>query len=90
MAISPSDFGFDTTNLENLRGGTPDVNAKIILDILNGNDLGPKRDIVVLNAGAGILVGGKTDSLEEGIKYADESIKSRNALNKLNQLIAVK
>ena len=60
------------------------------LDILKGKDQGSKRDIVILNAAAGIFVGGKTNSLEESIIYADESIKSGNALNKLNQLIAVK
>jgi len=90
MAISPSDFGLSTTTIENLKGGEPNENAKIILDILSNKDKGPKRDIVILNSGAGILVGGLANSIQEGIAMANESISSGKALNKLNQLISVK
>jgi len=90
MAISPSDFGFSTTTLDSLKGGTPEENAKIIMNILDGTDKGPKRDILILNAAGGILVGGKVDSFKDGIKYAEESLDSGEALNKLNKLIAIK
>jgi len=90
MAISPSDFGFSTTTIDSLKGGEPNENAKIILDILNNKDKGPKRDIVILNAGAGILIGGKSNSIENAVKLAEESISSGKALEKLNQLANVK
>lgn len=90
MAISPSDFGFSTTTIDSLKGGEPNENAKIILDILNNKDKGPKRDIVILNAGAGILIGGKSNSIEDAVKLAEESISSGEALGKLNQLANVK
>ena len=63
---------------------------KIIMNILDGTDKGPKRDILILNAAGGILVGGKVDSFKDGIKYAEESLESGAALNKLKQLIAIK
>ena len=90
MAISPSDYNFTTTSIESLKGGEPDENEKTIMEILSNEDQSPKRDIVVFNAGAGIVVGGKANSIEEGISLADEAIASGNALEKLNQLIAVK
>ena len=90
MAISPSDYGFSTTTIENLKGGEPIKNANIILDILKNEDKGAKRDIVILNSGAGILIGGMASTIEEGIALAEESISSGMALKKLNELISVK
>lgn len=90
MAISPSDYGFSTTTIESLKGGEPLENAKIILDILKNEDKGPKRDIVILNSGAGILIGGMASTIEEGIALAEESVSSGMALKKLNELISVK
>jgi len=87
--FSPSSFGFPTTDLESLRGGEPDENADIIRRIFNG-EIGPRRDIVVFNAGAGIMVGGKAESLTDGIKLAQESIDSGAAKNILESLAAVK
>ena len=87
--LSPSSFGFTTTDLESLRGGEPNENAEIIRSIFNG-ETGPRRDIVVFNAGAGIKVGGKTESLIDGIKLAEESIDSGSAKNVLELLAAVK
>ena len=87
--LLPSSFGFTTTDLESLRGGEPNENADIIRRIFNG-ETGPRRDIVVFNAGAGIKVGGKTESLIDGIKLAEESIDSGSAKNVLKLLAAVK
>ena len=85
-------FDFDATNLGisqttlfDLQGGKPEENAGIIKEILKGKT-GPKRDIVLLNAAAGIVVGGKAQSLEEGLKLASESVNSGAALHVLNQL----
>ena len=87
--LAPSSFGFTTTDLESLKGGEPDENAEIIWSIFNG-ETGPRRDIVVFNAGAGIKVGGKAESLTDGINLAKESIDSGSAKNILESLAAVK
>jgi anthranilate phosphoribosyltransferase len=90
MAIAPSDYGIETSTLEELKGGSPEKNAKIIMSILDGSENGKKTDIVVLNAAAGIYVGGKSESIDAGIEAARKSIESGNALKKLQELSAVK
>lgn len=87
--ISPTDFNMPLSSLKALKGGTPHFNAKIIQNILNGQK-GVQRDIVILNAAAGIKVGGKASSMDEGIKLAEESIDSGLANNVLQSLINVK
>ena len=72
-------------SLDELRGGEPKENAETIRNILNG-EKGPKRDIVLINAAAGIVVGGKAKSLREGLRKATESVDSGAALNILKQL----
>ena len=66
-------------------GGTPAENAQITLDILSGVK-GPKRDIVLLNAGAGLYIAEKADSLAAGVKLAAELIDSGAALKKVDEL----
>lgn len=85
--ICPEDFGYTRCEKADLEGGSPEDNAKITMDILNGVK-GPKRDAVCLNAGAGLFIGGKTDSLEEGVHMAETLIDSGKALEKLQQFIA--
>ncbi len=80
-----TELGLDRVSLDDLQGGEPEENAGIIQNILNG-EKGPKRDIVLLNAAAGIVVGGKAQNLEEGLLKAAESVDSGAALNILNQL----
>ncbi|MBU0757521.1 MAG: anthranilate phosphoribosyltransferase [Nanoarchaeota archaeon] len=84
--ISPDMFGLSKCSLDELKGGTAKENAEIIKDALNGK-IGPKRDIVLLNAGAAIYVSGKVNSIKQGIFLAKDSIDSGKALLKLNQLI---
>lgn len=86
--ISPEDFGFKKCDKSELVGGNPDENAAITLGILKG-DKGPKRDAVLLNAGASLYIGGKADSFEDGIKLAADIIDSGKALETLNKLIEV-
>jgi len=83
--ISPEDFGIKKNSMEELKGGTPGINAKIAADILSGKDEG-KRNITILNSGAAIYVSGKADSLTEGIEKAKESIDSGEALKRLEAL----
>lgn len=88
MEINPQDYGIPLGSIDDLRGGSPDENAQIIEKILKG-EKGPRRDVVVLNAAAGIMVGGKATTMEEGIQLAKEAIDSGKALNVLQQLAAV-
>jgi len=81
----PSELGLNRVSLNELQGGEPKENAEIIKSILNGK-IGPKRDIVLLNAAAGIVVGGKAKNLKEGLVKATESVDSNAALNILTQL----
>jgi anthranilate phosphoribosyltransferase len=77
--------GLERATIEQLKGGEPKVNAKIILDVLSG-EKGPKRDIVLINAAAGIIVGKKAKTFSEGIKFASDSINSGAALGILKKL----
>ena len=86
--ITPEEFGFDRCTKEDLKGGTPEDNAKITLAILNG-EKGYKRNAVLMNAGAALYIGGKADSMKEGIKLAGEIIDSGKALEVLNKFIEV-
>lgn len=84
--INPSDFGIALADNKDVAGGTCEENAKITKDILAGVK-GPKRDIVLLNAGAAIYVAGIADTMAEGIKKAEESIDSGAAAAVLEKLI---
>lgn len=84
--ITPEQFGFIRCKKEDLVGGTPEENAKIVWDILNGAQ-GPKTDAVLLNAGAAIYVAGGADTVEDSIQIAKETIKSGKAKEKLEQFI---
>jgi anthranilate phosphoribosyltransferase len=83
--VSPSDFGLSQASASDLAGGEADENAAMTLAILKG-ETGPKRDIVLLNAAAAIVAGGKAAALAEGVKVAAEAIDSGNALAKLDGL----
>ena len=86
--ITPEEFGFERCTKDDLKGGRPEENAKITLAILNG-EKGHKRDAVLMNAGAALYIGGKADSMKEGIKLAAEIIDSGKALETLNKMIEV-
>ena len=85
IEFDASELGLNRVSLDDLQGGEPNENAEIIHDILNGKK-GPKRDIVLMNAAAGIVVGGKAQRLKEGLAKAAESVDSGAALNVLTQL----
>lgn len=83
--VHPQDFGIDMTELNQLRGGDPEENANIALDILRG-EKGPKRDIVLLNAGAAIAVASLASDIKNGTELAAASLDSGAALTKLERL----
>ena len=78
-------LGLQRASMIDLKGGEPLENAKIIKLVLNG-EKGPRRDIVLINAAAGIVVSGHAKNLKDGLLLAIESIDSGSALNILNQL----
>jgi len=80
--INPQEYGFQLCSLEELRGGSPVENARITLEILNGQ-VGPKRDIVLLNAATALLAAGRVKDIHEGVALARESLDSGQALSKL-------
>lgn len=84
--IHPQDLGLTPCDKSALVGGTPQENAQITLDILNGAK-GAKRDAVLLNAGAGLYVAGKAASLADGVRLAAELIDSGRAMAKLQEFI---
>ena len=88
FSINPKDFGYSLCSTEDLKGGTPEENAFLIRNILNG-DQGPKTDIVILNAAAAFYLGGKAESISKGILVAINSIKSGAANKKMDELCRV-
>ena len=86
--ISPEDFGLTRCEKKDLAGGTPAENAAITRAILGG-ERGPKRDAVLMNAGASLCIGGKADNMADGIKLAGEIIDSGKALETLENFIKV-
>lgn len=89
-SFSAKDHGFELSSLNELKGGIPEENARIIQNILSGDDMGKKSDIVILNAAAGILIGGKVSSMKEGISVSKDIVSSGAAMDVLNKLKAVK
>ena len=82
--ICPEDFGLQRADRSAILGGTAAENAAITLEVLRGGR-GPRRDIVLLNAGAGLYVADKAGSIAEGVKLAAAVIDSGAALRKLEE-----
>ena len=85
--IKPEDFGLTRGTKEDIVGGTPEENAEITRGILNGTIQGTKRNAVLMNAGAAIYIGGKADSIADGVKKAAELIDSGAATAKLDEYV---
>jgi anthranilate phosphoribosyltransferase len=85
---TPADFGVSPSTMEDLQGCDAEINARIIESILNG-EAGPKRDIVVVNAAAAILLAQKAGDLKAAVALANESIENGSARQKLEQVVAV-
>ena len=87
--LDPADLGIAATNIDELRTGDVEANAQIVRDILEGRDAGPRRDIVVLNAAAGIIVAGLADDFAPAMTKAEEAISSGKASAALAKLVEV-
>lgn len=86
--IKPEDFGFERCAKDELKGGTPEENAIITREILKGKQ-GSKRNAVLLNAGASLYIGGKAESMKDGVALAAKLIDSGKAFETLEKLIEV-
>ena len=87
MVLDPADYGLKPATLDALRGGDADENARITRDILAGS-LGPRRDIVLLNAGMALAAAGVAGDGQEGLALAAEAIDSGRAAKVLDDLVA--
>ena len=85
--ITPEQFGYERCEKGALTGGTPAENAEITKAILKGEEKGPKRQAVFLNAGTALYIAGKAASIEEGVKLAESLIDSGAALKKLEEFV---
>jgi anthranilate phosphoribosyltransferase len=84
--LDPREYFEGFADPETLKGGEKEQNADIIKSILKG-EKGPKREIILINSGAALMIAGKADSLANGIEKAQESIDSKKAAEKLEELI---
>lgn len=85
--ISPEDLGLAPHAADGLLGGDAHLNARILRDVLSGEERGAARDIVLLNAAAAVYVSGKAQDLEEGLRLAEESIGSGAAIGSLEDFV---
>ena len=87
--IEPTQYGIPLADFSDLAGGDAQTNALIIRDILSGKQSGPKKEIVLFNAAAAIIVSGIAKDFVEGIEKADEAICNGNAMSCLDKLIEI-
>lgn len=85
--IDPGDFGFEVSNLDHLRGGDTEANAKIVREVLTGSRQDEARRLVLINAAAALFIGGAAADLREGAKLAADAIDTGAAATKLEMLI---
>ena len=89
IELNPADFGISITSIDELKGGDAPTNAGIIRNILSGKDNGPRKDIVILNAAAAIIVGNLADDFESAIKMAETSVSEGKAMSCLEKLVEI-
>jgi anthranilate phosphoribosyltransferase len=88
FTVRPEDFGLSRASIRDLLGGDREQNAEIIRAILRGEP-GAKRDIVLMNAAAALVVGGRARDLKEGVELAARSIDAGTARGKLERLVSL-
>jgi anthranilate phosphoribosyltransferase len=84
--VTPEEFGMSRASLADIAGGDVAENAAIIREMLGGKK-SPRRDVVLLNAAAALVVGDKAQHIAEGVSLAGQSIDSGSAANKLAALV---
>ncbi|HET6514883.1 MAG TPA: anthranilate phosphoribosyltransferase [Thermodesulfovibrionales bacterium] len=86
--LSPEDFGVRRADLRSLLGGDKDENARILISVLEG-EKGPKRDVVLMNSAAALVVAGWSDNLRDAMLIAADMIDTGKAFDKLEEIIRV-
>ncbi len=89
VTIDPAEFGIERASFDEIKGGDAAENAKITRSILSGETKGAKRDIVLINAAAALIVDGKARDFEEGLQIARETIDSGRAKEALEKIVKV-
>ncbi|MFC1676491.1 anthranilate phosphoribosyltransferase [Planctomycetota bacterium] len=89
LELNPADLGIAPATLDQLKGSDAQTNAKIVRDILTGKETGQKKDIVILNAAAAIIVADLADDFTSAIKIADDAINTGKAAEALEKLIKI-
>ena len=87
--LNPKDLGIPPANIDDLKVTDAGKSASVLRDILNGKENGPRKDIVILNAAAAIIVAGLADDFESAIKLAEASISNGKGLACLEKLIEI-
>ncbi|AQT68584.1 Anthranilate phosphoribosyltransferase 2 [Anaerohalosphaera lusitana] len=87
--FDPRDHGIELARFDDLKGKDAQVNAEIVKGVITGKLDGPKKDIVLINAAAAIMVGLKADNFDEGLAMARESIQSGKAQGSLDKLVEI-
>jgi anthranilate phosphoribosyltransferase len=85
--ITPEELGLKRCSPEDIGGGSPEFNAKVIRSIFEGKERGPRRDFLMLNLAGALYVGGKASSLRDGVELAKEIIDSGKAQKKLEEFV---
>jgi anthranilate phosphoribosyltransferase len=85
--VSPEDFGLSRHAPDGLLGGDAHLNARILRDVLAGEERGAARDVILLNAGAAIHVSGRAGTIEEGVRLAKKSISEGTASKALEDFV---
>jgi anthranilate phosphoribosyltransferase len=84
--VTPADLGLESASVSAVAGGSPEANAADLRGIVTGEVTGPKRDIVLANAGAAVYVADEADTLEEGVEVARDAVESGAAAAKFDDL----
>jgi anthranilate phosphoribosyltransferase len=87
FTVQPEDFGLPRATMSDLKGGDRQQNAQIIREVL-AREAGPRRDIVLMNASAALVAGGRAKELKDGVELAAQSIDSGAARERLERLVA--
>ena len=87
--LTPGNLGLSRSDISTIAGGTPEENAADMVGIISGDITGPKRDIILANAGAAIYVAGEAESIAAGVERARHGIESGEAEAKLDELRGV-
>ena len=84
--LDPSDFGISLYSNDAIKGGSPEENAQIAIDVFNGRETGGRREMILLNASAGLVVGGVVENIGDGLKKTTEAVETGAGVELLDSL----